>query len=123
MAYLSANLNSVSVLNGINFKDWKENIEIVISCMNLDLTLTIEKPLSLKDSSTCDERTKYEKWDHSNRMSLMIIKRDIPEVYRGTISEEITSAIDFLDKIEKRFVKSEKVEASALLQSLVSMRY
>ncbi|XP_014515594.1 uncharacterized protein LOC106773413 [Vigna radiata var. radiata] len=91
--------------------------------MDLDLALRIEKPPSLKDSSTSDERKEYEKWDRSNRMCLMVIKHDIPEVYRGTVSEEITSAKDFLAEIEKRFVKSEKAEASALLQSLTSMRY
>ncbi|XP_014490826.1 uncharacterized protein LOC106753521 [Vigna radiata var. radiata] len=56
-------------------------------------------------------------------MCVMVIKRGIPEVYRGTVSEEITSAKDFLADIEKRFLKSEKAEASALLQSLTFMRY
>ncbi|XP_014523961.1 uncharacterized protein LOC106780212 [Vigna radiata var. radiata] len=56
-------------------------------------------------------------------MCLMVIKYDIPKVYRGTVSEEITSVKDFFAEIEKRFVKSEKAEASALLQSLTSMRY
>ncbi|XP_017438347.1 uncharacterized protein LOC108344414 [Vigna angularis] len=122
MASIPANLNSVSVLNGTKFKDWKENIEIILGCMDLDLTLRIEKPPSLKYSSTSSERREYEKLDRSNRMCLMFIKRDIPEVYRGTVYEEITSAKDFLAEIEKRFVKSEKVEASELLQSLASMR-
>ena len=37
----------------------------------------------------------------------MIIKRDIPEVFRGTISDDITSAKEFIVEIEKRFAKSE----------------
>ena len=35
-ATVSANLNSVLVLNGTNFKNLKENILIVPSCMDLD---------------------------------------------------------------------------------------
>jgi len=56
-------------------------------------------------------------------MSLMIIKHGIPEVFRGTISEDITSAKEFLVEIKKRFAKSDKVEASTLLRNLISMRY
>jgi len=38
-------------------------------------------------------------------MSFMIIKRDIPEVFRGTVSDDITSAKEFLTEIEKCFAK------------------
>jgi len=52
VASIYANLNSVPVLNGTNFKDWEENMEIVLGCMDLDLALRIEKPPSPTDSST-----------------------------------------------------------------------
>ena len=48
-------------------------------------------------------------------MSLMIIKRDIPEVFRGTVSNDITSVKEFLAEIEKRFAKSDKAETSTLI--------
>ena len=41
-ATISANLNSIPVLNGTNFKDWKENVVIVLGCMDLDLALSIK---------------------------------------------------------------------------------
>ena len=47
-ATIFANLNSVAVLNGTNFKDYKENVVIVLDCMDLDLALRIEKPLLLQ---------------------------------------------------------------------------
>ena len=56
-------------------------------------------------------------------MSLMIIKRDIPEVFRGIISDDITSAKEFLAEIEKHFEKSDKAETNTLLQNLISMKY
>ena len=40
-ATVYANLNFVLVLNGTNFKDWKENVVIVFGCMDLDLALRI----------------------------------------------------------------------------------
>jgi len=38
-------------------------------------------------------------------MSIMIIRRDIPEMFRGTVSEDVTTAKEFLAEIEKRFAK------------------
>lgn len=56
-------------------------------------------------------------------MSLMIMKRSIPEVFRGAISESILSAKLYLKDIEDRFVKSEKGEIGTLLTRLVSIKY
>ena len=47
--------------------------------MDLDLSLRMNKPASLTDASSLDDKRNYEKWDRSNRLSLMIIKRGIPE--------------------------------------------
>jgi len=116
VASVSANVNSVPILNGTNFKDWKENIEIILGCMDLDLALRTEEPPTPTAESTPEERRNHEKWDHSNRMSIMIIRRDIPEVFRGFAKE-------FLAEIEKRFAKGDKAEASTLLQNLISMKY
>ena len=123
IASVYANVNFVLILNGTNFKDWNENIEIILGCMNLDLALRTKQPLTPTTSSTLEDGRDYEKCDRSNRMSIMIIKRDILEVFRGIVSENITTAKEFLAGIEKRFAKSDKAEASTLLQNLISMKY
>ena len=110
------------MLNGTNFKNWKENVEIVLGCMDLDLALRVERPASLTDVSTSDQKKDFEKWERSNRMCLMIMKRSIPETFRGDMSNE-TDAKGFLADLEKRFARNEKAETSTLLSSLVSMRY
>ena len=51
----------------------------------------------------------------------MIIKCGIPEMFRDTVSEDITNTMEFLAEIEKRFAKSDKAEASTLLWNLISM--
>ncbi|XP_027905638.1 uncharacterized protein LOC114165174 [Vigna unguiculata] len=91
--------------------------------MDLDLALRTEEPPTPTAESTPEEMRDHEKWDRSNRMSIMIIRRDIPEVFRGTVSEDVTTAKEFLAEIEKRFAKSDKAEASTLLQNLISMKY
>ena len=46
--------------------------------MDLDLALRIEQPPSSIDSSSSEVKKFYEKWEHSNCMSFMIIKCHAP---------------------------------------------
>nr|XP_027120456.1 uncharacterized protein LOC113737422 [Coffea arabica] len=91
--------------------------------MDLDLALRIDSPLPLTDQSTSDEKRNNERWERSNRLCLMIIKKAVPEVFREIMSETTATAKEFLQDIEKRFVKNEKAEISTLLTRLVSMKY
>ena len=85
-------MNYVPILNGTNFKDWKENIKIIFGCMDLDLALRTEQPPTPTASNIPEDKRNHEKWDRSNRMSIMIIRRGIPEVFRGTVSKDVTTA-------------------------------
>ena len=124
-ANITANMNSIPVLNGTNFKSWKENVLLVLGCMDLDYAIRKERPASLTDESSTTDKLNFEKWERSNRLSLMMVKHNIPEAFRGGMfddSDEV-SVKDFLDKLEKRFAKNEKAETSKLLADLVQMRY
>ncbi|XP_034695644.1 uncharacterized protein LOC117921794 [Vitis riparia] len=114
---ISANVNNILVLNGTNFKKWKDHFIIVLGFMDLDYALREDCLTDLTGASTA-----MEKWEQSNRMSLMIMKHSIPEAIRGAIPEE-TGAKTFLDQIANRFTANEKVETSTILSKLVSMRY
>ncbi|RVW13159.1 hypothetical protein CK203_104964 [Vitis vinifera] len=67
-------------------------------CMDLDYALRVDRPSDLTSVSTAEQRSAMEKWERSNRMSLMIMKHSIPETIRGAIPEE-TQAKAFLDHI------------------------
>ena len=54
---------------------------------------------------------------------MTIMKRGIPETFRGDVYEKVTTASEFLKEIEKRFVKNDKAETSTLLTNLNSMKY
>ena len=75
---ISTNVNNILVLNGINFKKRKEHVIIVLGCMDLDYALREDHPLDLTSASTAEQRSIMEKWERSNRMSLMIMKHSIP---------------------------------------------
>ncbi|KAH7857501.1 hypothetical protein Vadar_013417 [Vaccinium darrowii] len=89
--------------------------------MDLDYALRVDEPAKLTDNSTAEEKSIYEKWERSNRMSLMIIKHSISYTIRGAMPGE-ENAKKFLSQIADRFVASEKVEACTLFSKLVTMR-
>ncbi|XP_062113552.1 uncharacterized protein LOC133824621 [Humulus lupulus] len=122
VANIDANMNSIPVLNYTNFKSWKEKILLVLNCMNLDYALRKEQLASPTEKSSADEKANFEKWERSNRLSLMMLMHNIPEAFRGGMSDEV-SVKDFLKEIEKSFAKNEKVEISKILADLVQMRY
>ncbi|CAM8877638.1 unnamed protein product [Rhodiola kirilowii] len=120
---VAANLNKILMLNGTNFKDWKENITILLDCMDLDLALREPKPDVITGTSSESGQAYKGTWERSNRLSLMIIRRGIPEVFRGIVPHEISSAKDYLAEFEKRFVENDKAKTSELLANLISMKY
>ncbi|KAF2289494.1 hypothetical protein GH714_036639 [Hevea brasiliensis] len=96
---------------------------ITLGVMDLNLALRVPKHANLTDKSTSDEKREMEKWEKSNRINLMVIKRAIPEAFRGTMFDQVDTAKAFLEDLEKRFAKNEKAETSTILAKLISMRY
>ncbi|XP_038895752.1 uncharacterized protein LOC120083916 [Benincasa hispida] len=116
---MPAQVGQMLALSGANFKTWKEDIELFLGLMDLDLALRMDRPISTPDNPN---DTKIKKWDRSNRMSLMIIKRSIPRVYQNLIVESMNAKV-FLKELEQSFAKNENEEARDLLTKLVVMRY
>ncbi|CAN6700411.1 unnamed protein product [Malus baccata var. baccata] len=102
----SMNLSSLEPLNGGNFKKWKQDIEIVLGLMNLDLALRDDEPALLDENSTVDQRLKFKKWEKANKMSLMVMKR--------TMGETI--------KVSAKFRESKKAEMGDLMTTLTTLK-
>ncbi|KAM3282684.1 hypothetical protein P3S67_026329 [Capsicum chacoense] len=115
-------MNNIPVLNGTNFKKWKEHIMIVLGCMDLVYALRFDHPADLNETSSNEQKFAYEKWERSNRMNLMMMQHSIPESLRGGITEN-TDVKGFLKEIADRFAANEKVETSTILNKIVSIRY
>ena len=118
-ANLSAQVNGIPMINGSNFKIWKENVEIVLNCMELDLALRMDHPTFTPENLN---EVNIEKWERSNCLSLMLMKRSIPKAFWGSITKS-TNNKKFLFDIEQVFAKNEKEETSTILRKLVSMKY
>lgn len=92
-----------SFLIGTNFKNWNENILIILGCIDLNLVLRIEQFTPFTTNSTPDDRRNFEKWKSLNRLSLVIIKHGILETIRGMVSEVITRPVSSLPKFRSVF--------------------
>ncbi|KAL8090858.1 hypothetical protein AgCh_040068 [Apium graveolens] len=115
----SAQLSIIPMLNGTNYVTWKENFEIVLGCMDLDLALRKEQPIPTTDDPKIDQT---EEWKRSNSMCLEIMKRTILNGFQGSIVES-TSAKKFLSEIEQYFAKNETAETSNLLSKPMTIKY
>ena len=90
--------------------------------MDLDLALREKRPTPLCDKSSTNDKVNMERSDHSNRMSLMIMKCSIPKTSWGSMFKE-KNATKFFEEIEQHFAKNKKAETSTLLANLISMKY
>ncbi|KAL0368118.1 UNVERIFIED_CONTAM: hypothetical protein Scaly_1030700 [Sesamum calycinum] len=66
-ANITVSINTIPMLNGSNFKSWKENLEIVLGVMDLDLALREDSPPALTDNSTSKQKREKERLEKSNQ--------------------------------------------------------
>ncbi|TQD68549.1 hypothetical protein C1H46_045918 [Malus baccata] len=58
---------------------------MVLGLMDLDLALREEKPAAITTESTADHKAKFEKWERTNRMSLMIMRKAMAPSVKGGV--------------------------------------
>ncbi|KAG6641745.1 hypothetical protein CIPAW_09G096200 [Carya illinoinensis] len=90
--------------------------------MNLDLTLRIDAPIEPTSENSAAEKTPYEKWMHSNRTCLIIMKYTIDKLIRLSISDT-DSTKEYLDAVGKKFIKFDKAENGTLMKLLTTTTY
>ncbi|XP_028080653.1 uncharacterized protein LOC114282201 [Camellia sinensis] len=119
---LSNESSYIPFLNGDNFSDWKDKILLTLGCMDLDLALRVDEPPEPTDESSAAEKSAYDKWERSNRSSLMLIKSHISQSIRGSIppSDKVKN---YMRAIEEQFVSSDKALASTLINKLSGMKH
>ena len=67
-----------------------------------------KRPSALTNDSTKEQMVNFQKWEHSNRISLMMMKHSIPDTIRDATPKE-ENAKNFLSQIAYWFIGSEKV--------------
>jgi len=68
-------------LNGDNYKIWKERILLHLGWMDIDYAIRKDEPSAIAEADL------YEKWERSNRLSVMFIKTKISVGIRGSLEQ------------------------------------
>ncbi|XP_020266065.1 uncharacterized protein LOC109841513 [Asparagus officinalis] len=125
-AILPGNISDVNCdipeLKGDNYKVWKERVLLQLGWMDIDYAIRKDEPPGITETSTPDAVDLYEKWERSNRLSVMFIKTKICASIRGFVDKH-TKVKDLLDVIDEQFATSDKALASTLIMKFSSMRH
>ena len=89
--------------------------------MDIDYVIMKSEPLEVTEESTLVEVTLFERWERSNRLSIMFIKTKITTGIRDSV-ELYDKVQDLLKVIGEQFVTSDKALASTLIMKFSSIR-
>jgi hypothetical protein len=119
---LTVGIYNISMLTDSNYKERKDTLEIILGCLDLDITLQQDKPPVFVEDSSENVQNAHAWWMRSNRLCLKVMQMTISESFRGPISDS-TFILGYLKELEQRFVRNEKVEIGILLNKLCTMKY
>ena len=105
-------------LRGDNYKVWKERILLHLGWMDIDYAIRKEEPDPIIETSTAEAVCLYNKWERSNRLSVMFIKTKISAGIRGSI-EQITKVKPLLKAIDEQFKTSDKALIPNVKQKVI----
>ncbi|KAJ9696926.1 hypothetical protein PVL29_008922 [Vitis rotundifolia] len=89
---------------------------------NLDLALRVDEPSRPTDVSSADERSFYEKWEHSNRSCLMVMKYTMDKSIKECVSKTEGAKV-FLEYVKANYTKTDKSEMATYLKLLTTTIY
>ncbi|XP_042059437.1 uncharacterized protein LOC121803930 [Salvia splendens] len=113
-----ASANSVVKFNGQNYGEWSEQIRFSLGVMSLDhAILTEDEPAAITEESSETDKSRYETWERSNRLSLNLMRMTMAESFKPSMPKT-ESAREFIEKI-KECSQSELADKS-IVGSLMS---
>ena len=111
----------ISELRGNNYKVWKERVLLHLGWMDIDYAIRIEEPDPITKTSTAEADCLYDKWERSNRLSMMFMKTKISAGIRGSV-EQINKVKPLLQTIDEQFETSDKALPRTLIMQFSSTK-
>ena len=135
-------ISAIPTLNGTNYKQWREKLELALVWSNDDFALSTPRPVepvelereanetdvvfATRQKNHEDEVAKIQlakrQWDHANKKCLTLAKATIAEPIRGSIPESDT-ATEYLERVKNQFYGTSKTQASSLIRELLTKKY
>ena len=79
---------SIEILNGSNYHIWKQDLKFSLEFLDLDLALRESKPV-INSESTPKQKKLLTKWERSDKLSLIAIKRTVSEHLLSGLLEKV----------------------------------
>ena len=92
--------NGLIKFNGLNYADWSEQIQFQLGVMDLDLAIVYDMLVAITETSTEADRSIYEAWEMSNRLSLNLMKMTMAENVKPAMPK-MDNAKEFILKIKE----------------------
>ncbi|XP_072953437.1 uncharacterized protein [Typha angustifolia] len=108
-------------LKGDNYKVWKERVLLHLGWMDIDYAIRKDEPPAITTTSSSADIALYERWERSNRLSVVFIKTKISASIRGSVDQH-ENVRALLKAIDDQFITSEKALASTLIMKFSSLR-
>jgi len=113
---------SIPILDGTNFSDWSEQVQFYLGLQDLDLALRTEKPPTITDSSSAEEKAIYNSWERSNRLSILFMQMKIAKNIKSTLPK-CHSAKEFFKTMEERFRSADKALTRTLIDEPITKKF
>jgi len=114
------NLGSLIKLNGTNFEEWMKSVKLFLAISCVDYATKDEPPVPTITSSA-EEKIKYDKWIHSNKIFLMTVKHTMEKIIKDNIPEA-SNAKKLLADVGNKFKIFDKTEKSTYLSLLTKTK-
>lgn len=88
----------------------------------MDLALLKDKPDPLTDKSTPEEKTLFNAWERSDRLSIMFLRMTIASNIKTSLPKPM-NAKDYMKAIEERFKTADKSLAGKLMADLTTIKF
>ena len=119
---LNSHVSSVPIFNGLNFSDWNEQVQFHLGVLDLDLAILEEKPATITDASSNEQKAHYKAWERSNRLSLMFMRMTVADSIKTT-HPKTDSAKEFMGLVGERSQTADKSLAGTLMSTLTTMKF
>nr|KYP43549.1 hypothetical protein KK1_034976 [Cajanus cajan] len=119
---LNSLVASIPIFNGLNFSYWNEQVQFHLGVLDLDLAILEEKPATITDSSSNEEKSYYKAWEKSNRLCLMFMRMIIADSIK-TALPKTESAKEFMGFVGERSQTADKSLAGTLMSTLTTIKF
>ncbi|XP_014490205.1 uncharacterized protein LOC106752940 [Vigna radiata var. radiata] len=117
--------NNVIKFNGLNYADWSEQIQFQLGVLDLDMAIMMDEiPAAIIETSTNDEKSLYEAWHRSNRLSLNLMCMSMVENVKPSMPRT-ENAKEFM-KMIKEYSQSDITDKSivgTLMSELTTKKF